>query len=880
MISLLICIILIISSVATIKFISLHRRVELVEHALTTLKKSMPTVTEDFSETLPARASPTAEVLLSAPVEESIPVVTDHKKESTDNHGEQWAQASVTSQQPSKFDGLLVKLWKFIAKQATTGNIPAKLGILILLVGVAFLLKYTAQYTHFPIGARLVLCALGGVTLIALGWFWRDRKQQYGLILQGGGIGLLYLIIFISYSEYGLITASFTLALLLTVVLLSAMIALLQNSLILIVLAEIGGFAAPLLASNPNGSYVMLFSYYAILNLAIALLVWFKPWRILSNIGFISTFLVTGLWGFNQYQSNDYLVSQGFLIFFILLYVFIAIIFSYQKIHSIKENRDTFLIFSVPIIGFSIQSTLVNNYHDGYALSALAFGLFYVALGWLLLWLSRSKFRFLIESFLALAVLFLTLTIALAFNQRWTGLTFSLEGLLAVWFGVRQNHFLLRLFGMVLTVITALISLNLAIDIGIFEYQNSPDIVFDVTLISLVTLIAACVLNKNSSRSYAWEKYCASLFLCIGLLETAAVTLVYFNDYEHYVAGLIYLIVMSAICWILAEQTRWKLFQSITLRTYPLICIYGLCIETRDLSFIYINFAWLLLLAFGYTLLYRCEKTRNDLELPYYHILFGWLVILRMAILIVHGLLLLNLELVWSVSACGLLLIILVHGLDYAHRSIKWPFQNYLSTYKNGIYIPLIGIVFFWPLIANFFFWDLSQNIVYIPIINPLDLVIAFSLLAICHCYKQEKERIRSVFPSLNTQLFFYIPLGLWSLVWLTSMVFRACHAWFFVAYTPTAMYQSVLVQTTLTLVWALTAFIMILIASRYKFRQLWIAGGCLLLIVVIKLFLVDLAQINTLARIISFIGVGGLLLLIGYFSEIPPKQPAQEISL
>ena len=153
----------------------------------------------------------------------------------------------------------------------------------------------------------------------------------------------------------------------------------------------------------------------------------------------------------------------------------------------------------------------------------------------------------------------------------------------------------------------------------------------------------------------------------------------------------------------------------------------------------------------------------------------------------------------------------------------------------------------------------------------------AFSLLTICNFYREEKVRLIRIFPWLNP-LYFYPLLGIWSFIWLTSMTFRASHAWFSVEYTPAAMFQSVMVQTTLTLVWALTGFIMIFIASRYKFRQLWIAGGCLLIIVVIKLFLVDLAQINTLARIISFIGVGGLLVLIGYFSEIPPKQPKQEL--
>jgi uncharacterized membrane protein len=43
--------------------------------------------------------------------------------------------------------------------------------------------------------------------------------------------------------------------------------------------------------------------------------------------------------------------------------------------------------------------------------------------------------------------------------------------------------------------------------------------------------------------------------------------------------------------------------------------------------------------------------------------------------------------------------------------------------------------------------------------------------------------------------------------------------------------------------------------------------------IVVVKLFLVDLGNTGTLARIVSFIGIGALLLAVGYFAPAPPRQ-------
>jgi len=42
---------------------------------------------------------------------------------------------------------------------------------------------------------------------------------------------------------------------------------------------------------------------------------------------------------------------------------------------------------------------------------------------------------------------------------------------------------------------------------------------------------------------------------------------------------------------------------------------------------------------------------------------------------------------------------------------------------------------------------------------------------------------------------------------------------------------------------------------------------------VVIKLFIIDLGNTGTVARIISFLGVGALLLVVGYYAPAPPRQ-------
>jgi uncharacterized membrane protein len=63
------------------------------------------------------------------------------------------------------------------------------------------------------------------------------------------------------------------------------------------------------------------------------------------------------------------------------------------------------------------------------------------------------------------------------------------------------------------------------------------------------------------------------------------------------------------------------------------------------------------------------------------------------------------------------------------------------------------------------------------------------------------------------------------------------------------------------------------LLGWRRARRRPWLAGAGLLAVVVVKLFLVDLDGSGTVARIVSFLGVGLLMLVMGYFCPLPPKE-------
>ena len=147
-------------------------------------------------------------------------------------------------------------------------------------------------------------------------------------------------------------------------------------------------------------------------------------------------------------------------------------------------------------------------------------------------------------------------------------------------------------------------------------------------------------------------------------------------------------------------------------------------------------------------------------------------------------------------------------------------------------------------------------------------LVLALLLRWLLFCRAQ-------LFPNFNdngVRLLSY-GIGVLALLWLSAAVGRAVHFWAGVPYTVHGLFHSVIYQAALTMTWSTIALLTMVLATRRALRVMWFVGAALLGVVVFKLFLVDLTGIGTVARIISFVGVGLLMLVIGYFSPLPPRQ-------
>ncbi len=760
------------------------------------------------------------------------------------------------------------------------GNPLARIGIVILFFGATFLARYSAERGLLPIELRLAALAAGALALLLAGWRLRQQRQVLAFTLQGGGLAGLYLTVFAAMRLYQLLPATLALGLLVVVAVSGGVLAVAQNARSLAIIATVGGFLAPILVSSGGGNHVALFSYYAVLNLGILSVAWFRAWWPLNLLGFVFTFGITGAFRGLSYTSADRLSTDLFLFLFFLMYVAVSILFSWRQKTDLKGYVSGSLVFGLPVVVFSLHATLVAELPYALAWSALGLGAFYLLLAYVLIRSRREHCALLAEAFAALGMIFASLAIPLAFDRQTTAAMWAIEGAGLLWLGLRQARALTRAFGALLQLAGGLGYLaglaRLSTDLVVF---NSAWI--GSTMLAIGGLCSGLWLHRHQEALKSYEKPVAGLaglwgiawWLGGGLAEiqrsldapadiTAALLLGSLSTMTLFFAG-------RRLAWPLLSQTSALL--------WPAVSIGGL-LASEQLGHPLAGWAvaaWVLQLGVLYLLLWHIDASSDEIlrrARPWLHAGGAWLWVLLIAWeadwRLVH-----TLSGVWHELAFGLCCAALLWLLTRA--SPAWPVRRHLETYLGLAAAPVAVLAWVWILRMN-----LGQSgasgLPYLPLLNPLDVAVAVVFLAVANWWltlgPQMRGRLwRWQAPSLQ------VLVGLWLFIWLNSALIRYLHHGFGTPLDFHGMRQSFMLQASLSVFWSLLGLAAMSFATRTGRRKLWLSGAGLMAVVVLKLFLIDLSGHGGLARIVSFLSVGALLLLAGYLSPLPPSRPAPQ---
>ena len=750
------------------------------------------------------------------------------------------------------------------------GNAIVRVGALILFVGLIFLLNYAREHQMIAPEFRVAGVALVGIVLLIVGWRLRDRVTGYAVSLQGAGIAVLYLTIFAAMRLYHLIPPGAAFFLLAAMAAFSAMIAVGQNSLALAVIGAGGGFLAPILASTGSGNHVALFGYYLILNLGLVAIAWFKAWRVLNVVGFLFTFLIALAWGERAYRPELFGTTEPFLIAFFLLYVAIAILFARSAEGTTGRYVDGTIVFGTPLAALGLQWGMVKHIEFGLAYSSLAAAAVYLTLATVLHRRPGERWRLLSESFLALGGVFATLAIPFALDARWTSAAWALEGAAIVWVGIRQSRTLGRAFGLLLQL--------LAGGAFLFAYSRMPAGVplFDAPFIGAMLIAIAGIwtqrlLTRNADRVTSTEVGLAPAFFLWGLvwllfaahheIETFLPREVRLSAHVAAVAG-IALVFLLLARWRDWDEARWP-----AMGLMPALAILAF-VECLMQSHPFAHYGWLAWPFAFAVLVFALRNLPSLLHTGTFLLasaLGAWEMNWAAAQVTAHGT-------AWSVASVLLVPAMLVLFVVARELDDRWPVRDHLRAYRVHAVLTVLVAMGVWIVYANATHDGTSTPLPYLPLLNAIDL--GHGLIAVCVASSLLAWRRSQLdLPDFFRGRAAWAIMGALTFIWLNGILLRSIHHWADVPYTFYAMMRSVIAQAALSIFWSLIALTIMVFATRRGLRTLWMVGGALMGVVVVKLVLVDLGHLSGIERIVSFIAVGLLMLVIGYFSPVPPRK-------
>jgi len=280
---------------------------------------------------------------------------------------------------------------------------------------------------------------------------------------------------------------------------------------------------------------------------------------------------------------------------------------------------------------------------------------------------------------------------------------------------------------------------------------------------------------------------------------------------------------------------------------------------------------WPLACASAYALLRRHEHEAPTSLIAALHVGFAWT-------LLALGTWELDWQLgragggVWRHVAWALLPAIALHLAAARAPARVWPVVRWGTAYRAVACAPVAALLWIWGMGAGIFSHGSAPPLPYVPVLNPIDLALAAIVLGWLRWALMLEEHGWLARVSLRMR-HAHVLLGVLVFAWLNGTLLRTLHHYTGIPYVLEPMLRSLLVQAALSLFWSIGGVALMTLAARSSRRALWFVGAALMTAVVAKLFLVDLSGVGTLERIVSFLGVGLLLMLVGYMAPMPPPE-------
>lgn len=433
-------------------------------------------------------------------------------------------------------------LEKFIGE-----NLFNKIGIVILVLGMGFFLKYAIDKDWINEIGRVSIGFICGGILVGLAHRLRKSFTTFSSVLVGGGVAILYFTVTIGFHQYQLFNQ--TIAFILTILItgFTVLLSLSYDRKELAIFAILGGFGAPFMVSTGEGNYIVLFTYILTLNIGMLVLAYYKKWPVINIICYLFTIILFGGWlSMKVLATSEKPVPYvGALIFASLFYLVFLLM---NIINNIKEKTD----FNALEIGILLSNTFLYYSAGMLILSNLSGGdyqgLFTASLGVVNLAFAFTLYkndkidRNLIYLLIGLVLTFVSLAAPVQLKGNHITLFWAAESVLLLWLSQKSGITLIKQSSVIILV---LLGISLVMDwqqvYGSSIYQNSNQLLplankgFITGLVVVVALILYSRLLKSEIRSILFREIKTSrTILAIAAIVVSYIVIALELNYQAY----------------------------------------------------------------------------------------------------------------------------------------------------------------------------------------------------------------------------------------------------------------------------------------------------------------------------------------------------------
>jgi uncharacterized membrane protein len=483
-------------------------------------------------------------------------------------------------------------------------NLLGKAGIVTLVLGVAFFVKYAIDKDWINEAGRVVIGLLTGGVLIGIAHKIREKYDVLSALMVGGGISVFYITITLAFREYHIFNHTVAFAILIAITAGSVALSLIYNRKELALFSLLGGYASPLMISTGDGNYVVLFSFLFILNSGMLIISMRKKWRVIGLVSFVCTWLFYWAWLLINF-NDEYAGALTFGILFFAQFYLLALFDHFSSNRAISPFQvgvilaNNLLMLSSAIYIFN--DTELNLRGLISICMAIVNAIVMMAL------LRRGNVDKRLTYFLiAVVVSFVSLAIPMQLDGHVITMFWSAEMVILLWLWKRTD---IRIFHLGFLLISGLTLISYVWDVTAIYFDSGElPVVFNRAFITGSIVAAAFVVSRfmlpresklwNIFTAIGWgvayvvpfaeicyqfgagpmavRGYFTAMALAVYTTIYAAVLSVYLKkhlsktaDYLAYLMSVVGLYVIAVMPLITA--VRWEVFHSISKNTSLLL---------------------------------------------------------------------------------------------------------------------------------------------------------------------------------------------------------------------------------------------------------------------------------------------------------------------